>query len=61
MNEGRPSIADPETLKSDIQDWALELGFQQLGVSDIDLERAGSRLQEWLRAGFHGRMDYMAM
>jgi epoxyqueuosine reductase len=60
MNEGRPSIADPETLKSDIQDWALELGFQQLGVSDIDLERAGSRLREWLRAGFHGRMDYMA-
>jgi epoxyqueuosine reductase len=60
MNEGRPRIADPETLRSDIQDWALELGFQQLGVSDIDLERAEARLQEWLREGFHGRMDYMA-
>jgi epoxyqueuosine reductase len=60
MNEGRQSTADPAALKSDIRDWALELGFQQLGVSDIDLERAESRLQAWLREGFHGRMDYMA-
>jgi epoxyqueuosine reductase len=60
MKEGRQRIEDPEALKSDIRGWALELGFQQLGVSDIDLGRAESRLQEWLRAGYHGRMDYMA-
>ena len=60
MNEGPQSIADAEALKSDIQAWALDLGFQQLGVSGIDLERAESRLQEWLREGFHGSMNYMA-
>jgi epoxyqueuosine reductase len=60
MGEGRQRIDDPVKLKSDIRDWALNLGFQQIGVSDVDLERAESRLQEWLRAGYHGRMDYMA-
>ncbi len=60
MNEGRQRIADPHELKSAIREWARELGFQQIGVSDIDLEQAESRLQAWLRAGYHGRMDYMA-
>ncbi|HET6593904.1 MAG TPA: tRNA epoxyqueuosine(34) reductase QueG, partial [Xanthomonadales bacterium] len=45
---------------ADIRTWALDLGFQQIGVSDIDLERAESRLREWLSAGYHGRMDYMS-
>ena len=60
MNEGRQRIDDPAKLKSAISDWALDLGFQQIGVSDVALEGAESRLQEWLRAGYHGRMDYMA-
>jgi epoxyqueuosine reductase len=59
MDEGRQRIDDPGKLKADIRDWALDLGFQQIGVSDVDLENAESRLQEWLRAGYHGRMDYM--
>ena len=60
MDEGRQRIDDPGKLKSDIRDWALDLGFQQIGVSDVDLGNAESRLQEWLRAGYHGRMEYMA-
>jgi epoxyqueuosine reductase len=60
MNENRQRIDEPERLKADIGQWALELGFQQIGVSDIELDRAESRLQEWLNAGFHGRMHYMS-
>jgi epoxyqueuosine reductase len=60
MDEGRQRIDAPGKLRSDIRDWALDLGFQQIGVSDVDLENAESRLQEWLRAGYHGRMEYMA-
>jgi epoxyqueuosine reductase len=60
MKEGGQRIVDPDELKSAIRDWARELGFQQLGVSDIDLERAESRLQDWLRAGYHGHMEYMS-
>ena len=60
MNRGGQRIDDPSRLKAAIREWALDLGFQQIGVSDIDLERAESRLQEWLSAGFHGNMQYMA-
>ena len=60
MNESRQRIDDPAKLKADIRAWALELGFQQLGVSDVDLAGAESRLREWLDAGYHGRMDYMS-
>ena len=47
-------------LWSRIQDWALELGLSQIGVSGIDLHTAEPGLQAWLAAGFHGSMDYMA-
>ena len=43
-----------------IREWALELGFQQLGVSDIDLGEHPAYLERWLAAGYHGSMDYMA-
>ena len=45
-------------------DWlkqeAVALGFDDLRVSDTDLERASGRLQQWLAQGFHGDMDYMS-
>ena len=46
-------------LKSDIDQWAQELGFAQVGVSDIDLSEAGEHLNRWLTKGFHADMDYM--
>ncbi len=42
-----------------VQAWAGELGFSQIGVSDVDLSRAEPGLQAWLADGFHGSMDYM--
>ncbi|MBT8086913.1 MAG: tRNA epoxyqueuosine(34) reductase QueG [Gammaproteobacteria bacterium] len=46
-------------LKAEIADWCKELGFQQCGVSDIDLSTAEGRLGQWLQQRFHGTMDYM--
>ena len=46
-------------LKHEITGWCHELGFQQAGVSDIDLSQAEARLAEWLDARFHGTMHYM--
>jgi epoxyqueuosine reductase len=40
--------------------WAHELGFSQIGIAGVDLHEAESGLREWLAAGFHGTMDYMA-
>ena len=42
-----------------IQDWAQDLGFSQVGVSGIDLSTAEPYLLEWLAQGFHGDMHYM--
>ena len=38
----------------------MELGFQQVGVSGIDLSKAEQHLQKWLKQGFHGEMHYMS-
>ena len=42
-----------------IRSWGLELGFQQLGFTDIDLAEHETHLNDWLTRGFHGNMDYM--
>ena len=43
-----------------LRQWAADLGFSALGVSDVDLSLAEPGLLAWLEAGFHGGMDYMA-
>jgi epoxyqueuosine reductase len=51
---------DYSVLAERIKTWGRELGFQQTGIADLDLAEAGQHLEAWLRAGFHGAMDYMA-
>src|SRR3990172_7046356 len=51
---------DAAALAHLIRRWGAELGFQKIGISDINLSDAEPRLIEWLSAGFHGDMDYMA-
>jgi epoxyqueuosine reductase len=53
-------LPDLPALAAKIRAWGEELGFQKIGFADTDLSRAEPRLNEWLRAGFHGDMDYMA-
>ncbi len=48
------------TLARQIKAWGLELGFQQLGIADIDLELAETRLADWLDRGYQGEMDFMS-
>ena len=43
-----------------IHQWAAELGFQQVGITGVDLTEHEKYLQKWLDAGYHGSMDYMA-
>jgi epoxyqueuosine reductase len=43
-----------------IKQWGKMLGFQQLGITDNHLEAAEKDLLQWLQAGHHGQMDYMA-
>ncbi|MEM6513969.1 MAG: tRNA epoxyqueuosine(34) reductase QueG [Pseudomonadota bacterium] len=46
-------------MRQSIDAWALELGFQQVGVSDIDLADAGEHLRNWLADSMHGEMQWM--
>jgi epoxyqueuosine reductase len=56
-----PTAQGPEIagLTDRIRRWGEELGFQQIGISDINLASAERRLGEWLRQRFHGEMRYM--
>jgi epoxyqueuosine reductase len=47
-------------LVSQIQTWARELGFSQIGITGVDLSSAEPGLSAWLAAGFQGDMHYMA-
>ncbi len=47
-------------LRFQIQGWAQELGFSQIGVTGVDLTSAEAGLLQWLADGFHGDMAYMA-
>jgi len=47
-------------LASRIKAWGRELGFQAVGISDVGLQTAEAHLLQWLAAGCHGSMDYMA-
>jgi epoxyqueuosine reductase len=53
------SSSDMNALKQQLIAWCSELGFQQAGISDIELGEAETRLAEWLRSRFHGSMHYM--
>jgi epoxyqueuosine reductase len=51
---------DGRRLVRQLRDRSRELGFSQIGVTGIDLASAEKGLADWLAAGFHGTMGYMA-
>jgi epoxyqueuosine reductase len=51
---------DLNELVNNIKQWGNELGFQQVGICDIDLHQHEAHLQRWLNANYHGDMDWMA-
>src|SRR6185312_11650574 len=50
---------DFDALAAQIKDWGRQLGFQQLGISGVELPEDERRLLAWLDAGRHGEMGYM--
>jgi len=47
-------------LTEKIQQWSKELGFSQVGFSDIDLSEHEAAFTQWIANNYHGNMDYMA-
>jgi len=52
--------AELNELSQQIKSWGKELGFQLVGITDIELLKAEQRLHEWLTKQYHGAMNYMA-
>ena len=50
---------DLDQLADDIRAWAVELGFQQVGITDTDLSHCAPDLRRWIAQGLHGTMGYM--
>jgi epoxyqueuosine reductase len=48
-----------EEIKTRIHQWAIDLGFQEVGYSNLDLSAHEDYLRTWLTNGFHGSMAYM--
>ena len=50
---------DPQALVASLRDWGAELGFQQVGITGIDLSADEPRLQDWLARHYHGEMAWL--
>ncbi|WP_111642788.1 tRNA epoxyqueuosine(34) reductase QueG [Marinimicrobium alkaliphilum] len=51
---------DFHQLAADIKRWGRELGFQQVGITDIALDDAERQFHAWLDKGYQGSMDWLA-
>jgi len=51
---------DLQQLKTQIQQWGRELGFQQVAIADLDMSAHEPHLYRWLEQRFHGDMGWMA-
>ena len=51
---------DYHQLAADIKQWGRDLGFQKVGITDVDLSTEQQHLERWLAAGMHGDMEWMA-
>jgi len=45
--------------RASLSTWAHELGFQEIGITDVDLSAHEPWVRQWLDAGFAGDMGYL--
>lgn len=60
MRHGKDSTLDYGLIAREIKDLGAGLGFSGIGIARAELGAAADRLRDWLAAGRHGEMDYMA-
>ena len=51
---------DIKLIAADIKKWGVELGFQGVSFTDIDLSKYEHHLKDWIDRNYHGAMSYMA-
>ena len=54
------SHVDPFKLADDIRQWARDLGFQAIGITEAKVpDKDQQHFHDWLEQGFHGDLHYM--
>ncbi|MFV1997975.1 MAG: QueG-associated DUF1730 domain-containing protein, partial [Acidiferrobacterales bacterium] len=59
MRSERNTTIDFADLTQKIKSWGVSLGFQKIGISDLDLTQAEQHLVNWWQQNYHGEMAYM--
>src|SRR5690554_7847281 len=52
------STVDLQALTEKIRQWGAELGFQQIGFTNTNLDLAEQRLQDGIDKQYHGNMEW---
>ncbi|MBT1449971.1 tRNA epoxyqueuosine(34) reductase QueG [Glaciecola sp. XM2] len=52
-----PSL-DYSSLANNIKAWGKSLGFQQVGITDVDVSQHHQAFLDWLEKGYHGQMSF---
>lgn len=52
-------MANLQHLKTQIKELAVEIGFQQLSVSDVETGKYFTKFMQWIEDGYHGEMGYL--
>lgn len=58
--QDRDSTIDYRAMAAQIRTLGRNAGFAAIGIAQADVGEAGQHLTNWLAAGRHGEMDYMA-
>ncbi len=56
----KPARFEPLSKSAIIKKLGLELGFQQVGITDAQVDAEHANYAEWIARHYHGEMDYMA-
>ena len=48
-----------KNLAENIKQWGLDLGFDAVGISNINFNHQKDLYQDWLSQGYHGEMQYL--
>ena len=48
-----------QSITKKIKIWGHDLGFDEIGISDINLNHSKKSYADWIKAGFHGEMNYL--
>ncbi len=50
---------DYTQIATQIKQWGQDLGFQQIGITDTNLDKYTTHFSEWLQKKYHGEMHFM--